>query len=242
MSTPATQHASEPPPPRAAAAPHVMYSTLLGATGANAIPALLATDASVFAMLDGIGVREITEQLATGRLPNEVALYYGLPIMPFRRWLEARIPAEVMDQVRDAAAESLQVKAMLTLTAKLKNPAEASQAKALSERLAKQAEALAPKNWSPSHVSPEKSQPSVTITFQGVGTVDRTMTTVVEHDSSDALGQAGEDDTFLASDAAPAGGSEASAPPADQLPTVDIYFAASPDVARRASEGMDDEG
>ncbi|MFV0512478.1 MAG: hypothetical protein ACK5MY_02410 [Jhaorihella sp.] len=159
---------------RKIAAAHTMYNTLLGASGAEALPTVDQALGSSFATLDIVGPQVIAEQLATGRLPVEVALLYEVPILHFRAWMRKRIPDELLDEIRSAAAEALQVKAMLTLSARLANPAEASQAKALSERMARISEALAPKDWNPARVEAPQDMPSVTIVMQGMGVDTRT--------------------------------------------------------------------
>lgn len=147
------------------AAPHTLYSTLLGARGAEALPVPDRSYLATAQILDEIGVDMIASQLSTGRLPVEVALLYEVPILHMRRWMQERMDETLMDEIKQAAAEALQVKSILTLSAHLKNPAEASQAKALSERFAKIAEALAPKDWNPARVEAPGSIPSVSISI-----------------------------------------------------------------------------
>ncbi len=144
---------------------HAQYAALLTAQAAHAIGHLSSPRAQVFTILDNIGVQEIAEQIALGRLPNEVALAYDVPVLHFRAWLRERVTEEHMELVRAAAAESLQVKSVLVLSAELKSPAEASQAKALSERFAKQAESLDPRAWSAAHMAPERAMPTINIVF-----------------------------------------------------------------------------
>lgn len=156
-------------------APNAMFNTLLGARGAEELAVTVGNDAAVFQTLDIVGRDMIMEQLATGRLPAEVALMYQVPILSFRRWMADRITDIEMDAVREAAAESLQLKALLTLSADLQNPAQASQAKALSERMARISESLDPKGWNPNHAEPRTVLPSITIAFNGLGiTLDMT--------------------------------------------------------------------
>lgn len=149
----------------AEAAPHTLYSTLLGARGAEALPVPDRSYLATAQILDGIGVEMIASQLSTGRLPNEVALLYEVPILHMRRWMRERMDETLIDEIREAAAESLQVKAILTLSAQLKNPAEASQAKALSERFARISEALSPRDWNPARVEAPGQVPSVSISI-----------------------------------------------------------------------------
>lgn len=162
-------------------APHTMFRALLGATGAEALPDVDRDYWSSALILDEIGTRTISEQLATGRLPAEVALLYEVPILHFRRWMRDRIAPEELDEIRSAAAESLQVKAMLTLSAHLKNPAEAAQAKALSDRFARVSEALSPNEWNPQRVRTPEDMPSITIVMNGVGPQSITTTPPIDH-------------------------------------------------------------
>lgn len=161
---------------------HAQYSALLTAVGANALPSLHDPQSSVFTTLDSIGKQEISEQLALGRLATEVALDYEIPVLHFRAWMRERMTDDEMAEIRSAAAESLQVKATLVLSAELKNPAEASQAKALSERFAKQAESLDPKAWSAGHITPERTLPVINISFSSSAGIDRVDTVVLEHE------------------------------------------------------------
>lgn len=158
---------AEPRPDKTA--PHTMFRALLGASGVEALPDVDRAYWSSEQILDEIGVQVISEQLATGRLPAEVALLYEVPVLHFRRWMRDRLSPEEVDEIRSAAAESLQVKAMLTLSAHLKNPAEAAQAKALSDRFAKVSEALSPNEWNPQRVRAPEDMPSITIVMNGVG-------------------------------------------------------------------------
>lgn len=166
--------------------PHVMFETLLGASGAEALPTHSQSKAESFRALDAIGVQLICEQLATGRLPVEVALLYEIPILHFRAWMKLRITDDMLQEVRSAAAEALQVKSMLTLSANLHSPAAASQAKSLSDRFAKIAEALAPDEWSPSKIVPPSALPSVSITFNGLTIASQPQGVTIEG----ALGEA----------------------------------------------------
>lgn len=150
-------------------AAHTMFNTLLGTIGAESLPVSNLRETSAWAVLDQIGVDMILNQLSTGRLPAEVALLYEVPILYFRSWMRERLTPEEIDEAREAAAEALQVKALLTLSARLHSPAEASQAKALSDRFAKISEALSPKNWSPARIEAPGSVPSVSITFNMPG-------------------------------------------------------------------------
>ena len=146
-------------------AEHVKYDALLTAAGVHAIPAINADKAEVWKLLDTVGVARVCERIATGMLPNEVALDLGVPIMMFRRWLEDQLPMDQSDAVRAAAAESLMLKAQLVLSAQLKTPAEASQAKALAAQFTEMAKAMDPKSWSPAHLEAQRRPPSVSITF-----------------------------------------------------------------------------
>lgn len=148
-----------------AVSPHTMYATLLGARGAEALPVPDRSYLATAQILDEIGVDMIASQLSTGRLPAEVSLLYEVPILHMRRWMQERMDETLIDEIKRAAAESLQVKSILTLSAHLKNPAEASQAKALSERFAKIAEALSPKDWNPARVEAPGQTPAVSISI-----------------------------------------------------------------------------
>lgn len=210
---------------RNAAAPHTLYNTLLGHSGAEALPTVDQTVGSSYATLDVVGVQIIAEQLATGRLPVEVALLYEVPILHFRRWMRDRISDDLLIEIRSAAAESLQVKALLTLSARLDNPAAASQAKALSERMARISEALSPKDWNPARVEAPDDVPSVTIIMRGLG-VDTGRGKVIDHDSRLSSPEVHD---------ATGGATTPSGPP---LPNTDPWNTVSA-VVRRMSEGLD---
>jgi hypothetical protein len=162
-------------------ASHTLYSALLSAAGAEAIPTIRMDKHAVFRLLNNVGKAMVLEQIATGQLPNEVALHYGVPILVFREWLEQNVQEAEMMAARVACAESLQLKATLVLSADLKNPAEASQAKALAERFSEQAKSIDPKGWSPAHLQPQATRPIVNITFtQPDGRVDMVIEGTVE--------------------------------------------------------------
>ena len=211
------------------ASPWTLYNTLLSAQGAEALPTVDQTVGSSFAVLDVIGAQVIAEQLATGRLPAEVALLYEVPILHFRRWMRERYDKDALEEIRQAAAESLQVKAMLTLSARLDNPAAASQAKALSDRMAKVSEALSPRDWNPTRIEDSRSVPSVTIIMRGLG-VDTQEKPVIDAEivPCSPVGYASEGSR-----------QDSPLPPPPLLPAVDPWSLIRTS-ARSMSEGLDD--
>lgn len=174
--------------PTPARASHTLYAALLSSAGAEAIPTIRMDKQAVFQLLSNVGKTMVLEQIATGQLPNEVALHYGVPILVFREWLDQNVQEAEMVAARVACAESLQLKATLVLSANLKNPAEASQAKALAERFSEQAKAIDAKGWSPAHLQPQTTRPVVNITFtQPDGRVDMIIDGTVECAQTAAL-------------------------------------------------------
>lgn len=230
-------------------APHTMFETLLGSSGAEALPTNQQVKGESFRALDAIGVQLISEQLATGRLPVEVALLYEVPILHFREWMRMRITDDALQEIRAAAAEALQVKSMLTLSANLSTPAAASQAKSLSDRFAKIAEALAPDEWSPTKIVPPSAIPSISITFNGMALASSESSAIVDIAPNEACSfepRDGLEDATLQGalqpiapiPLAPFSASEMMSAMLDRVDPYSAYF--QPGV-RRMSEGLDEQ-
>lgn len=228
-------------------APHTMFETLLGSSGAEALPTNQQVKGESFRALDAIGVQLISEQLATGRLPVEVALLYEVPILHFREWMRMRITDDALQEIRAAAAEALQVKSMLTLSANLSTPAAASQAKSLSDRFAKIAEALAPDEWSPSKITPPSAIPSISITFNGMSLAASASSAIVDVAPGEACSLepcGGPEDATLQGAFQSAASNllepfSAEEMVVDMLSRVDPYSAPFPPGSRRMSGGLD---
>jgi len=112
------------------------------------------------------GVDMVLEHIASGRMPNEIALEQGWPITYFREWVASTIPPDRLSDARAACAETLMVQSRLCLLPDMGN-AGAIRQKALSENLRWTVERLDPENWGPKRKT-ETAPPAVTITFDGM--------------------------------------------------------------------------
>lgn len=102
--------------------------------------------------MDQYGWGLILEEIARGNLPNTLALRYRVPIIKFRRWLDARVTArpdgaKLMDEAMRLCAESMVVKSHMSLTQDVVDGPQASMMRAFSKRIAEVAQSLAPQDW-----------------------------------------------------------------------------------------------
>lgn len=121
-----------------------------------------------FMKMDSAGKQVVLELIASGRLPNEIAIELGVPITYFWEWVEQNIAPEELATVRRQAAESFVLKSILPLTVSFDSPGHASMARALSDQMRWIAERLDPARWGNNKASGPVA-PAVTLVFEGVG-------------------------------------------------------------------------
>lgn len=93
------------------------------------------------------GAAMVTETVASGRLPNEIALQLGLPVMWFDTWCETHIDGAEMARALKLGAESYVLKAQMVLTVDPTSTHEAAQARALAAEYVRLAEKLDHQKW-----------------------------------------------------------------------------------------------
>lgn len=93
------------------------------------------------------GPKMVTETVATGRLPNEIALQLGLPVIWFSQWCEANVDGAEMAKAFELGAESYMLKAQMVLTVDATSTHEAAQARALAAEFTRMAEKLDHQKW-----------------------------------------------------------------------------------------------
>jgi hypothetical protein len=116
--------------------------------------------------LDGIGKNMILEGMASGLLPNELALMYNVPLLMFRKWVIESIPDEEFREAMRVSAETLMAIAKRVLTLDPDSAAQGAQLRAYSDRLVQVAERLDAEAWAQQKAKGD-APPSVMINIQG---------------------------------------------------------------------------
>jgi hypothetical protein len=126
-----------------------------------------ASRVASFAKLDEVGESVILELIASGRLPNEIAIEYEVPVLHLREWMNKNIDPADLNDARQAAAESFVLKSVLPLTVTFESPGEAAMAKELALRMWEIAGRMDPDRWG-NNKAVGAGAPAVTLVFEGV--------------------------------------------------------------------------
>ena len=118
--------------------------------------------------LDAFGIENILELVAGGILPNEIAARLEYPIIDFNRWFKATVSKAELQDVLKLAAQSMVIKADLTLKVNPRNNVEGAALKAHADHLMKVAERIDSSTWGPQKVT---DAPAAAVTINVMGNV-----------------------------------------------------------------------
>lgn len=101
-------------------------------------------------MLDVYGVDAVLEEIARGRLINELAAYYNIAVLAVRRWLDHTADPKQYSEALVSCAESLVVRSQQALASRgFSSAAEASMLRAQADQMMLLASRIDARTWSP---------------------------------------------------------------------------------------------